>query len=132
MTHPKLVGYFTDYFGGGQSFQTISAARKQAAEVLGETVAPGMAVTKLIDESIEASLVRVARSIVEQSTNTREAYDRLVELHQRQPILSVRSSTSILQQAYSSLSQSPMPLPLWRISNRGILSMSQRLDMGRC
>jgi hypothetical protein len=106
MTHPKLVEYFTDYFGGGQSFQTISAARKQAAEVLGETVAPGMAVTKLIDESIEASLVRVARSIVEQSTNTREAYDRLVELHQRQPILSVRSSTSILQQAYST----PIPI----------------------
>ncbi len=106
MTHPKLVEYFTDYFGAGQSFQTISAARKQAAEVLGETVAPGMAVTKLIDESIEASLVRVARSIVEQSTNTREAYDRLVELHQRQPILSVRSSTSILQQAYST----PIPI----------------------
>jgi C-terminal domain on Strawberry notch homologue/Toprim-like/Protein of unknown function (DUF3991)/P-loop containing NTP hydrolase pore-1/MutS domain I len=106
MTHPKLVKYFTDYFGGGQSFQTISAARKQAAEVLGETVTPGMAVTKLIDESIEASLVRVARSIVEQSTNTREAYDRLVELHQRQPILSVRSSTSILQQAYST----PIPI----------------------
>jgi C-terminal domain on Strawberry notch homologue/P-loop containing NTP hydrolase pore-1 len=106
MTHPKLVEYFTDYFGGGQSFQTISAARKQAAEVLGETVAPGMAITKLIDESIEASLVRVARSIVEQSTNTREAYDRLVELHQRQPILSVRSSTSVLQQAYST----PIPI----------------------
>jgi C-terminal domain on Strawberry notch homologue/Toprim-like/Protein of unknown function (DUF3991)/P-loop containing NTP hydrolase pore-1/MutS domain I len=106
MTHPKLVKYFTDYFGGGQSFQTISVARKQAAEVLGETVAPGMAVTKLIDESIEASLVRVARGIVEQSTNTREAYDRLVELHQRQPILSVRSSTSVLQQAYST----PIPI----------------------
>jgi hypothetical protein len=106
MTHPKLVEYFTDYFGGDQSFQTISAARKQAAEVLGETVAPGMAVTKLIDESIEASLVRVARGIVEQSKKTREAYDRLVELHQRQPILSVRSSTSILQQAYST----PIPI----------------------
>jgi C-terminal domain on Strawberry notch homologue/P-loop containing NTP hydrolase pore-1 len=106
MTHPQLVEYFTNHFATGQSFQTISAARKQAAEVLGETVVPGMAVTKLIDESIEASLVRVARSIIEQSDTQREAYDRLVELHERQPILSVRSSTSILQQAYST----PIPI----------------------
>ncbi len=106
MSHPQLVEYFTDYFGRGQSFKTISAARKQAAGLLDETVAPGMAVTKLIDESIEAALVRVARSIVEQSVTQREAYDRLVELHQRQPILSVRSSTSVLQQAYST----PIPI----------------------
>jgi hypothetical protein len=106
MSHPQLIEYFTDYFGSGQSFATISVARKQAAEILGETVAPGMAVTKLIDESIEASLVRVARSIIAECTTNREAYDRLVELHQRQPILSVRSSTSVLQQAYST----PIPI----------------------
>jgi hypothetical protein len=112
MSHPQLVEYFTAYFGSGQSFQTISAARKQAAEVLGETVAPGMAVTKLIDESIEASLVRVARSIVEQSTNTREAYDRLVELHQRQPILILQHLTASYSRLTVRRFRSPMPLRL--------------------
>jgi hypothetical protein len=94
MSHPQLVDYFTNYFATGQSFRTISEARQQAAAVLGVNVSPGTSIAKVIDESIEASLVRVARSLVEQSTTTREAYDRLVDLHQRQPILSVRSSTS--------------------------------------
>jgi C-terminal domain on Strawberry notch homologue/P-loop containing NTP hydrolase pore-1/Toprim-like/Protein of unknown function (DUF3991)/MutS domain I len=106
MSHPQLVDYFTNYFATGQSFRTISEARKQAAAVLGVEVSPGTSIAKAIDESIEASLVRVARSLVEQSRTTREAYDRLVDLHQRQPILSVRSSTSMLQQAYST------PLPI--------------------
>ena len=106
MTHPRLVQHFTEHFRRGESFQTINAARRQAAEILGESVPPGSALTKLVDESIEAALVRTARWIVTDSATTEETYDRLVDLHQRQPVLGVRSSTSISQQAYSS------PLPI--------------------
>jgi hypothetical protein len=101
MTHPQLVQHFTEHFLRGESFQTINTARWLAAEILGEPVTPGSPLTKLVDESIEAALVRTARSLVENSATPNEAYDRLVDLHQRQPVLGVRSSTSISQQAYS-------------------------------
>jgi hypothetical protein len=51
-------------------------------------------------------VVRAGRQVVENSTTTHSAYDQLVELLQRQPNLSVRSSTSVLQQAYST----PIPI----------------------
>ncbi len=106
MTHPQLVQHFTEHFLQGGSFKTINAARRLAAEILGEPIAAGSALTKLVDESIEAALVRTARWIVTDSATTEETYDRLVDLHQRQPVLGVRSSTSISQQAYST------PLPI--------------------
>ena len=106
MTHPQLVQHFTEHFLQGESFKTINAARRQAAEILGEPIAAGSALTKLVDESIEAALVRTARWIVTDSATAGETYDRLVDLHQRQPVLGVRSSTSISQQAYST------PLPI--------------------
>ncbi len=106
MTHPRLVQHFTEHFLRGESFKTIGAARRQAAEILGEPVSAGSPLTKVIDESLEAALVRVARSIAATPATPDETYDRLVDLHERQPVLGVRSSTSISQQAYST------PLPI--------------------
>jgi hypothetical protein len=60
----------------------------------------------VVDEAIEAAIVRLAPTLIEQSTTTHQAYDQLVDLLERQPALGVRSSTSILQQAYST------PLPI--------------------
>ncbi|BAU15915.1 helicase domain protein (plasmid) [Leptolyngbya sp. NIES-3755] len=106
MSNPQLVSYFATHFSKGGSFSTIVAARQQASLILNQPVSPGTALAKLVDESVEAGIIRAARQIVETSGTIHEAYDRLVKLHDRQPVLNVRSSTSILQQAYST----PIPI----------------------
>lgn len=106
MSSPQLVNFFAKHFIEGGNFSTIVAARYQASLILNQPVLPGTALAKLVDESLEAGIVRAARRIVETSATTHEAYDRLVNLHDRQPVLNVRSSTSILQQAYST----PIPI----------------------
>ena len=55
---------------------------------------------------LKRPVVRAGRWWVQQSSTTHDTYDRLVDLLQRQPNLSVRSSTSVLQQAYST----PIPI----------------------
>ncbi|MDB9525200.1 hypothetical protein PN498_04315 [Oscillatoria sp. CS-180] len=67
---------------------------------------PGTALAKVVDESIEAAVVRAGRHIVQSTDGINDTYNRLVGLLQRQPNLSVRSSTSVLQQAYST----PIPI----------------------
>lgn len=106
MSNPQLVNFFAKQFIEGGNFSTIVAARYQASLILNQPVLPGTALAKLVDESVEAGIVRAARQIVETSATTHEAYDRLVNLHDRQPVLNVRSSTSMLQQAYST----PIPI----------------------
>ncbi|MGF1497848.1 MAG: helicase, partial [Elainellaceae cyanobacterium] len=106
MSHPQLVAYFADHFLAGDRFPTIVEARRMAAAVLNQPVEAGTAIAKLVDESVEAGVVRAARSIIRASTTTYQAYDQLVDLLNRQPSLNVRSSTSVLQQAYST----PIPI----------------------
>ena len=102
----RLIAAFTDYFLGDGQFSTIVEARNQAAYILGRPVNPGTADAKLVDESLEAALVRTAREIVQQGNPPEQTYQQLVQLYQNQPTLGVRSSTSVRQQAYST------PLPL--------------------
>jgi hypothetical protein len=118
MSHPKLVQYFVDHFHGGGHFSTIVEARRHAEQVLGEKVVLGTALTKQIDESIEAALVRVARTLIATSITTHQAYNRLLDLYTRQPTLGVRSSTSVLQQAYST----PLPIAYLASALAGITS----------
>lgn len=106
MSHPALIQYFRDRFLAGEQFATITQARKQAAEILGHEALPGSPEAKLVDESVEAAVVRVARAIIKNSPTTHEAYEQLVDLLERQPKLGVRSSTSVLQKAYST----PIPV----------------------
>ncbi len=106
MSNPQLVQHFTDYFTNGGAFSTIVAARQQAEAILGEKVSAGTALAKMVDESIEASVVRAAQVIIATSTTTHTAYNRCVNLLNCQPSLNVRSSTSVLQQAYST----PIPI----------------------
>lgn len=106
MGHPQLAEAYASYFLSGQGFGSIVEARRFAATVLGEPVQPGTALAKVVDESVEAAVVRAGRQVVENSATTHDAYDQLVELLQRQPNLSMRSSTSVLQQAYST----PIPI----------------------
>jgi len=106
MSHPELAEAFAQYFISDQGFASIVEARRFAESVLGGPVRPGTALAKVVDESIEAAVVRAGRWWVQQSSTTHDTYDRLVDLLQRQPNLSVRSSTSVLQQAYST----PIPI----------------------
>lgn len=102
----QLVNHFTTHFLEGEGFTTITAARQQAALVLGTPVNPGTALAKQVDEAVEGAVVRAAQGILQASATTHDTYDRLIDLHDRQPALNVRSSTSVLQQAYST----PIPI----------------------
>lgn len=101
-----LIDAFTRYFNEGEAFSTIIEARIYAESILGEKVNSGTFLAKQIEESLEAGLVRAARTIVDDSQSPKQAYARLVDLYQRQPTLGTRSSTSVLQQAYST----PIPI----------------------
>ena len=106
MSHPQLVDAFTQHFLSEQGFTSIVEARQLASSALKEPVRPGTALAKVVDEFVEAAVVRAGRHIVQSTDGIHDTYDRLVGLLQRQPNLSVRSSTSVLQQAYST----PIPI----------------------
>ena len=99
----KLVALFAADFNQGRSYRTIVEARQQASAELGQTVQPGTALAKLVDECVEAGLTLAAREIVKRTSTPEQAYEQLVDLHERQPTLGVRSSTSVRQQAYSTV-----------------------------
>nr|MCU0536471.1 class I SAM-dependent methyltransferase [Hydrococcus sp. Prado102] len=101
-----LIDAFTHYFNEGEAFSTIVEARAYAESILGKKVNSGTFLAKQVEESLEAALVRAARTIVNNSSSPQQAYVRLVDLYQRQPRLGTRSSTSVLQQAYST----PIPI----------------------
>ena len=117
MAHqPELVEFFARHLEAGGSFATITQARQQASAVLGEPVHPGTALAKQVDEAVEAGVVRTAQAILQTAATTYDIYDRLVELHDRQPALNVRSSASVLQQAYST----PIPIAFLASTLAGI------------
>lgn len=99
-----------EHFGGrlssGAAYPTINEARKEASGLLGGDVKPGTQASKHVDEAVEQGVVRAARDIVSQAKSPEAAFDSLVDLYNRQPNLSVRTSTSMQQQAYST----PAPL----------------------
>ncbi|WP_088894861.1 DUF6908 domain-containing protein [Leptolyngbya ohadii] len=114
--HPdleKLVQVFEAHFGTGGRFDRITDARKFAITTLqdqGSDLAETLT-NKQVDESIEKSLVRVARNIT-QSLEPMTSFDLLVDLYDRQPHLSSRTSSSILLQQYST------PTPIGRLAQQ--------------
>ena len=101
-----LVQDFARSLLAGHHYSSISIARSQAEDVLGFSVRPGDAWVKVVDEAMEAAIVRSAQILISQEISTHQAYDRLIRLLKQQPNLGVRTSTSILQQAYST----PIPI----------------------
>ena len=61
---------------------------------------------KEAQEIVELALVKEAQAIVREGANPKDTYDKLVNLYKNQPNLTVRSSTSMKNQAYST----PAPL----------------------
>ncbi|MBD2060593.1 hypothetical protein H6F88_32125 [Oculatella sp. FACHB-28] len=102
----RLIQAFHRSLWQGEKYERINEARNQAEDILGEKISYGSPLTKLVDEAMEAAVVRVASSLIAQPETTHQAYNRLVDLLNRQPTLGVRSSTSVLQQAYST----PIPI----------------------
>jgi predicted RNA methylase len=99
-----------DLFNSGKAFSNIIEARKAIEEMTGQKIEAGTESAKQADEAIEVGVVLASRNIVEQGRkdglNSGQIYDKLVDLYNRQPNLSVRSSTSVADQAYST----PSPL----------------------
>jgi predicted RNA methylase len=114
----RLKQMFYEFLIAGESYARITEARTQAEAVLGEAIPPGSPLTKLVDEAMEAAVVRAARLLIEKSKTTHQAHDRLVHLLEHQPNLGVRSSTSVLQQAYST----PIPIAYLASTLAGINS----------
>ena len=101
-----LIQAFHSFLLQGGSYSRINEARRQAEAVLGKAIPAGSPLTKAVDEAMETAVARVAPFLIQQSAATHQAYDQLVNLLERQPTLGVRSSTSVLQQAYST----PIPI----------------------
>ncbi|MGR3279281.1 strawberry notch C-terminal domain-containing protein [Acaryochloris marina NIES-2412] len=115
-----LAELFAAEFLAGKSYASIVEARNQAAQLLNQPVHPGSPLAKLVDESVEAGLVRAAREIIDQSKDPLKTYTDLVDLTDRQPRLAVRSSTSVKQQAYST----PLPIAYLAANLAGITAES--------
>lgn len=67
---------------------------------------------KQIDEAIELGITIAAREIVQDGNSPAETYAKLVELYARQPTLGQKTSTSKINQAYST------PAPLAYVGSR--------------
>ncbi|MCR9254693.1 MAG: strawberry notch C-terminal domain-containing protein [Alphaproteobacteria bacterium] len=102
---------FRDAFLVGESFATIVQARKKAAEILGRPIEANTTDAKMVDEAIEVGVVMAAKEIADNS-KPQASYDALVDLYGQQPKLGTRTSTSMIQQAYST------PVPLAFLASR--------------
>jgi len=101
----SIAQKIADIFNSGKGFNNIIEARKAIEEMTGQKIEAGTEAAKNADEAIEVGVVLSSRNIVEQGRkdglNSGQIYDKLVDLYNRQPNLSVRSSTSVANQAYS-------------------------------
>ncbi|WP_148298161.1 DUF6908 domain-containing protein [Synechocystis sp. PCC 7509] len=104
--HQQLVTAFANGFTNGDNFASITSARKLAQSVLNQKIEPGTPIAKIVDESVEQGLILAARQLVQQSNNPIATWEQCLDLYDRQPALNTRTSTSILQQAYST----PVPI----------------------
>ena len=107
-----LGDHFGERLTSGAKYGTILEARSEAGEKLGGKVTPGTPTAKEVDEAVELGVVKAAKAVVAEGDDESDTYDRMVDLYERQPNLSTRTSTSISQQAYST------PAPLAYLASR--------------
>lgn len=96
-------------------YKSILDARAFISKLTGKKIEAGTAEAKEADEAIETAVVLAAKDIIDlnrRNGNDFRTYDDLVALYERQPNLSVRTSTSIKEQAYST------PAPLAYVASR--------------
>jgi hypothetical protein len=106
----EVAQNIAQFFINNGDFRDIMQARKMISEMTGQEIRPGTRESKMADEAIEAGVVMAARDIVDAGRKDKltsaQIFDQLVDLYDRQPNLSGRSSTSVAEQAYST----PAPL----------------------
>jgi hypothetical protein len=110
----KLMSY-TMSGPNPNEYKNILEARAFITKLTGKKIEAGTAEAKEADETIETAVVLAARDIIELNRNNGNefrTYDDLVALYERQPNLSVRTSTSMAEQAYST------PAPLAYVASR--------------
>ena len=105
-TNEELIKLFSLHFAQGKGFSSIAEARRVASILLKKPVVLGTSEAKQVDEAIEAAVIRTANVLINEAKSPPDAYRALVDLHNRQPRLDTRTSTSILRQAYST----PVPI----------------------
>ncbi|RKY56520.1 MAG: hypothetical protein DRP93_01205, partial [Candidatus Neomarinimicrobiota bacterium] len=107
----EILTYFYKELQSGTHFKRITDARSKVAKALDlEPIKSGTIEAKVIDEIIEKAAVRAAKKIVKDGrakrSSEQDIFDQLVILQDQMPNLAVRTSTSMMEQAYST------PLPL--------------------
>lgn len=107
-----IADAFRSEFVNGASYKTIREARALAEKVTGGRITPSTETAKMIDEAIELGVVMAAREIAATDQSESDKFDRLLELYEQQPNLTVRTSTSMIEQAYST------PVPLAYVASR--------------
>lgn len=101
----RLAVAVADFLATGK-FTNIIEARKFIGNITGKQAKPGTVEAKQVDEAVEAGGVIAAQRIVDAGMSPQETFRALLDLHNRLPNLNVRTSTSMIQQAYST------PLPI--------------------
>ncbi len=112
--------YLHKHFRSGEGFKNITEARNMVNHTQGTKIKAGTAEAKKLDEQIEQAVVLVGREIVNTDKTTAQKYDALLDLQDRMPNLSVRTSTSMKDQAYST----PLPLAFLASELAGITQKS--------
>ncbi len=79
---------------------------------------------KQAQEALEAAIVRTARDVVARKEGQRSTFDILLRLYESQPLLNVRTSTSIANQAYST----PAPLAFLASELAGVTRQTTTLE----
>ena len=106
----QMTDFIASQLIKGVFFKNITEARKTVSEKFGTPIKPGTQEAKDLDEAIELAGVIVARRSIKigrkNNLPVNEIFDVLVELQSQLPNLSVRTSTSVQNQAYST------PLPI--------------------
>ncbi len=104
-----LIDAYQQHFANGSQFQDVRQARQFGIEQLEQLGRSTNFLDRTIEECIEGGIVQQAKQLVgSHRANPLAAFDALVELYERQPNLSARTSDSILLQQYST----PVPLGL--------------------
>ncbi|TVM31155.1 LPD38 domain-containing protein [Oceanidesulfovibrio marinus] len=115
-TWEAMPGHYASRLLDGETLPSTQELRKEASRLTGEKIEPGTPQAKRLNEVTEAGVVQAARAIVDRGRadvlSEREVFDQLVDLYNRQPNLSVRTSTSVENQAYST------PVPIAYLASR--------------
>lgn len=113
-----LTTHMAEAIRAGNMPKDNLALRKLVQEFDGKVPTPAR--MKAAQEALEAAVVAVAREAVAKKEGPRSTFDVLTRLYESQPLLNVRTSTSIENQAYST----PAPLAFIASQLAGINAQS--------